>query len=67
MKVLGISGSLRKGSFSRKTARAVMGVAPASLQLEIVEIAELPLYNQDDDAHPPALRRVRRARAGSAP
>jgi chromate reductase len=28
--------------------------APASLALEIVEIRELPLYNQDDDADPPA-------------
>ena len=29
-------------------------MAPASLALEIVEIGELPLYNQDDDANPPA-------------
>ena len=29
-------------------------MAPASLKLEIVEIGELPLYNQDDEANPPA-------------
>jgi chromate reductase len=45
-------GSLRKESFSRKTARALGELAPASLKLEVVEIGQLPLYNQDDDASP---------------
>lgn len=47
-------GSLRKDSFSRKVARALIGMAPDTLKMEIVEIGELPLYNQDDDADPPA-------------
>ena len=47
-------GSLRKEAFSRKTANALIGLAPASLKLSIVEIGQLPLYNQDDEAHPPA-------------
>lgn len=50
-------GSLRKESFNRKTARAVIALAPASLKLEIVEIGELPLYNEDLEnasAKPPA-------------
>ena len=47
-------GSLRKDSFSRKVAKALMALAPPSLKLEIVEIGALPLYNQDDDAAPPA-------------
>ncbi|MGH7906669.1 MAG: NADPH-dependent FMN reductase [Candidatus Binataceae bacterium] len=42
-------GSLRKGSFNRKMAKALAPLAPANLQLEIVEIGQLPLYNQDDD------------------
>jgi len=40
-------GSLRKESLSRKTANALIGLAPASLKLAIVEIGNLPLYNQD--------------------
>jgi chromate reductase len=40
-------GSLRKESFSRKTARALVAMAPASLKLDIVEIGDLPLYNDD--------------------
>jgi chromate reductase len=47
-------GSLRKDSFNRKTAHALAEVASPSLKLQIVEIGDLPLYNQDLDANPPA-------------
>jgi chromate reductase len=47
-------GSLRKESFSRKLANALLPLALPTLKLEIVEIGQLPLYNQDDDAAPPA-------------
>lgn len=40
-------GSLRKGSYNRKAALAVKALAPPELALEIVEIGELPLYNED--------------------
>lgn len=61
-------GSLRKDSFNRKMARALAELAPPSLRLEIVEIGQLPLYNQDDDNDPPAAwtefrRRVKAADA----
>ena len=46
-------GSLRKESFCRKMAKAMIAMAPASLKLEIVEIGQLPHYNQDLDADPP--------------
>jgi chromate reductase, NAD(P)H dehydrogenase (quinone) len=48
-----IVGSLRKGSFSRLTARALAASAPESLKLEIVEIRDLSLYDQDLDSSPP--------------
>jgi chromate reductase, NAD(P)H dehydrogenase (quinone) len=47
-------GSLRKDSLNRKFAKALAAAAPPELSLEIVEIGRLPLYNQDDDAQPPA-------------
>jgi len=55
-KIAVIVGSLRKQSFNRKMAQALMSSAPASLSCEIVEIGQLPLYNQDpdDEGHPPA-------------
>jgi len=47
-------GSLRKESFNRKMARALGEIAPASMKLELLEIGQLSLYNQDEDANPPA-------------
>jgi chromate reductase len=53
-------GSLRKESFTRKIALAAMALAP-NLHERIVEIGDLPLYNQDLDTEtpPPAWRRFR--------
>jgi chromate reductase, NAD(P)H dehydrogenase (quinone) len=48
-----VVGSIRAGSFNRMMAHALMGLAPASLALEVVEIG-LPLYNQDLETGPPA-------------
>lgn len=45
-------GSLRKASINRKLALALADLAPASLKLEIVEIGDLPLYNEDIDVTP---------------
>ena len=48
-----VVGSLRKGSYNRMTARALKALAPEHLRLEIVEIRDLPLYDEDADASPP--------------
>jgi chromate reductase len=53
-KVAVIVGSLRKGSLNRLTAHALAALAPDGLELEIVEIGDLPLYDQDLDEAPPA-------------
>jgi chromate reductase len=52
-KIAVIVGSLRKDSFNLKTAKALIGLAPESLSLEIVNIANLPMFNQDLEATPP--------------
>jgi len=49
-----IVGSLRKDSINRKVANALAELSPARLELSIVEIAQLPIYNQDGDDKPPA-------------
>ena len=46
-------GSLRKESFNRKMANALIALAPQSLKAAIVEIGQLPLYNQDLDTENP--------------
>jgi chromate reductase, NAD(P)H dehydrogenase (quinone) len=60
-KIAVLVGSLRKESFTRKVARTLMQLAPATLELDIVEIGQLPLYNQDDDTDspPPAFTAFR--------
>ncbi|HGM5579388.1 TPA: NADPH-dependent FMN reductase [Pseudomonas putida] len=45
-----VVGSLRKDSYNRKVARALAELAPSSLALKIVEIGDLPLYNEDVEA-----------------
>jgi chromate reductase, NAD(P)H dehydrogenase (quinone) len=47
-----IVGSLRKDSLNRKMAHALIAMAPAPLALSIVEIGDLPLYNQDREMEP---------------
>lgn len=49
-KVAVIVGSLRKDSLNRKAAHALAGLAPDGVELEIVEIGELPLYDEDVEA-----------------
>ena len=44
-------GSLRRDSLNRKLASAVALLAPPAFSFKQVEIGDLPLYNQDDDAH----------------
>ena len=49
-------GSLRKESLNRKMAKVLAALAPESLNLEIIEIGGLPLYDQDldDEGRPPS-------------
>ncbi|HEY8904930.1 MAG TPA: NAD(P)H-dependent oxidoreductase [Rhodoferax sp.] len=46
-----IVGSLRQDSFNRQLAAALPSLAPADFNFKTVQIGNLPLYNQDDDAH----------------
>ena len=46
-------GSLRRDSINRKVANALIELAPAGLKLNIIEIGQLPIYNQDGDDNPP--------------
>jgi chromate reductase len=46
-----VVGSLRKESLNRKLASAITKLAPAEFSFKQVKIDDLPLYNQDDDAH----------------
>jgi len=49
-KIVGISGSLRAGSFNSALLRAAVGAMPAGATLEVGTIKGIPLYNGDVEA-----------------
>lgn len=54
LKIAVIVGSLRKESFNLKTAKAFIGLAPDTLEFEILNIGDLPFFNEDLEASPPS-------------
>ena len=53
-KIAIIVGSLRKGSVNRKVGKTMCAIRDDSLECSIVEIGDLPLFNQDIEGDPPA-------------
>ncbi len=47
MKILGISGSLRKKSFNTSLLRLAGELAPAGMEIEIADISAITPYNED--------------------
>ena len=47
VRILGIAGSLRRGSFNAATLRTAQELAPADMTIENFDIAPIPLYNED--------------------
>jgi chromate reductase len=52
-KIAIIVGSLRQGSLNRRVARSICGLRGDELECSMIEIGDLPLYNQDLDTDPP--------------
>jgi chromate reductase, NAD(P)H dehydrogenase (quinone) len=61
LKILGISGSLRKSSFNTSALKACGEMMPAGMSMTIARIDDLPLFNQDvfDAGLPEAVKRFR--------
>ncbi|HEX6561680.1 MAG TPA: NAD(P)H-dependent oxidoreductase [Nitrososphaera sp.] len=53
VKILGIAGSLRKGSYNRAALRAAQKLVPDNARLEIFELDGIPPFNQDLEMQPP--------------
>lgn len=49
-----IVGSIREDSFSGLWAKQIAELYPSDVEVSFLEIAQLPLYNQDHDANSPA-------------
>ncbi len=61
-----IIGSLRRNSFNRMLAEAVVKLAPPEFSFQQSRIDDLPLYNQDDDQNPADSAKRLKAEIGSA-
>lgn len=66
--IITLSGSLRKASYTTKLAHAFIKTAPAGVNIELIDISQLPLINEDLETNLPepvgVLReQVRRADA----
>ena len=53
VRILGIAGSLRQGSYNKSTLRAAIELAPEGAVIEEFDISGLPGFNQDDEQNPP--------------
>ena len=62
---VGLSGSLRKGSFNTMLLKAAAQLLPTDVSMEIISIEDIPLYNADLDLpvakqRPPSVEHFRK-------
>ena len=68
IRILGIAGSLRKGSYNRGVLRAAAELVPENAEIDIFDIEGIPGFNQDEEQSPPQRvaelkQRIREAEA----
>jgi chromate reductase len=63
LNVVGIAGSLRRGSYNRGLIRAAIDLAPAGMRVTTQELDDLPMFNADieADGDPGPVRRLKDA------
>ncbi len=54
IKILGIVGSLRKGSYNHFALKAAQELLPDGAMLNLIELHGIPVFNQDDEITMPA-------------
>ncbi len=64
--ILGIAGSLRKGSYNKSLLRAALDLLPEDVELEIFDLKGIPLFNQDLEKRMPAKVREFKAKIEAA-
>jgi chromate reductase, NAD(P)H dehydrogenase (quinone) len=66
-RVVAFAGSLRRGSFNRALLRAAQELAPEGMEIELIEIGELPFYNADVEAggDPPSVAAYKASVSGA--
>jgi len=68
IRVLGLVGSLRRGSYNRRLMQSARELAPAGMRIEIAELGDIPFYNADLDTpatRPEPVERLKRQVEGA--
>ena len=67
LRILGVAGSLRAGSFNRSLLRAAVELAPEGMTIELSDLLQVPLYNGDVEAagDPPEVAAFKQAIAAA--
>ena len=68
VRILGIAGSLRRGSYNQAALRAAKLLVPESSEIDLFQLDDIPMFNEDDEKRPPSSvlelkKRIRRADA----
>ena len=68
VRILGIAGSLRRGSYNQAALRAATLLVPENSEIDLFQLDGIPMFNEDDEKHPPSSvlelkKRIRRADA----
>src|ERR1700693_5797887 len=68
VRILGIAGSLRRGSYNQAALRAAKLLVPENSEIDLFQLDDIPMFNEDDEKRPPSSvlelkKRVRRADA----
>jgi chromate reductase len=68
VRILGIAGSLRRGSYNQAALRAAKLLAPKNGEIDIFQLDGIPMFSEDDEKSPPSSvvelkKRIRRADA----
>lgn len=66
IKIGGIAGSLRKGSFNKAALRAVLGLLPRDSMLDILDLDGIPGFNEDEEQSFPSEARTFKAKVKAA-
>src|ERR1700737_5583293 len=68
VRILGIAGSLRRGSYNQGALRAAKLLVPENGEIDIFQLDEIPMFNQDDEKRPPSsvLELKKRIRSADA-
>src|SRR6267378_7543371 len=68
VRILGIAGSLRRGSYNQAALRAAKLLVPENSEIDLFQPDDIPMFNEDDEKRPPSsvLERKKRVRRADA-